>query len=177
MLQEVPIIQSKTQEDGVTTRPIPHTKSYATNRLLEGAPCSACTARIRQGDRRLVCWSCKAQYQFSCMKSNRTQIVGTQTTQRGKCINCSQKPVADSQNNKMVPILDKKSPGEHQHQLRILQWSANGIPTYYHFWKISLKLQMWTWLAFTRRSCSQKTRLLNSDISLLSDVIEQYRGK
>ena len=27
----------------------------------------------------------------------------------------------------MTPVLDKKSPGVHQCQLRILQWNANGI--------------------------------------------------
>ena len=35
MLQEVPIIHPKIQEDGVTTRPIPQKNSEATNRLLE----------------------------------------------------------------------------------------------------------------------------------------------
>ena len=27
----------------------------------------------------------------------------------------------------MAPVLDKKSRGVHQYQLRILQWNANGI--------------------------------------------------
>ena len=61
------------------------------------------------------------------MMSNRTKIVRTQTTQRWQCTHCSQKPVEDSQDSQMVPVLDKKSPGVHQYQLRILQCNANGI--------------------------------------------------
>ena len=40
---------------------------------------------------------------------------------------CSQKLVADSHDNHIAPVLDRKSSGVHQHQLHILQWSANGI--------------------------------------------------
>ena len=127
MLQEVPIIYQKIQEDGVFTRPIIHTKSEATNRLLEGASCLACTTRIRQGAWRLVCWSYKAQYHISCMMSNHTQIVRTQATQRWQSTHCSQKLAADSQDNQMAPVLYKKIPGEYQYQLRILQWDDNGI--------------------------------------------------
>ena len=29
----------------------------------------------------------------------------------------------------MAPVLDKKNPGVHQHQLRIHQWNANGTHT------------------------------------------------
>ena len=121
------IMHPKTQEDGVTTRPIPQKKSEATNRLLEGASCSACTTQIRQGAQRLVCWSCKAQYHLRYMMSNRTQIVRTKTTQRWQCTHCSQKPIADSHDNQMVPVLDMTSPSVHQCNLRILQWNANGI--------------------------------------------------
>ena len=127
MLQEVPIIHPKIQEDGVTTQPIPQKKSEATNRLLDGAPCSACTIGIGQGGRKLVCWSCNAQYHFNCMMLNRTQIVQTQTTQIWQCTHCSQNPVADCQANQMAPLLDKKSPGVHQYQPRILKWNANCI--------------------------------------------------
>ena len=77
------------------------------------------------GAQRLVCWSCNAQYHFNCMMSNRTQIVRTQTTQRWQCTHCSQKLVGDSQDNQMAPVLDKKRPGVHQYQLRILQWNTN----------------------------------------------------
>ena len=59
--------------------------------------------------------------------SNRNQIVRTQRTQRWKCTLCSQKPVADSQDNQMAPVLDMKSPGIRQYKIRILQWNANGI--------------------------------------------------
>ena len=45
----------------------------------------------------------------------------------------------------------------------------------YQFWNISLKLLMWTWFAFKRRICSQRTRLLNSESSVLFDVIDQCR--
>ena len=48
-------------------------------------------------------------------------------TQRWQCTHCSQKPVADSQNNQMAPVLDKKRPGAYQYQHRILQWKTNGI--------------------------------------------------
>ena len=51
MLQEVTIIDLKTQQDGVTKRPIPQKQSEATNRLHEVAPCSFCTTRIRQEPR------------------------------------------------------------------------------------------------------------------------------
>ena len=80
---------------------------------------------------------------------------------------CSQKPVADSEDNQMTPVLNKKSPGVHQHQLCILQWNANGIHRQnYHFWKISLKLLMRMWFASKRRSCSQKIRHMNSETSV-----------
>ena len=114
--QEVQIIHLKTQEDGVNTQQIPQKKYEATNRLLEGAPCSACTTRIRQGAQRLACWSCKAQYHHNCMMSYRTQ-----TTQTWQCSHCSQKPVADSLDNQMTTVLYKKSPGVHQYQHNIFQ--------------------------------------------------------
>ena len=101
-----------------------HRKIQATNRLLEGAPCLTCTTRIRQTGRRLVCWSYMAQYHFNCMMSNRTKIV---RTQRSQCTHCSQKPVADSQDNQMTQLFYKKTPGVHQYLLRILHWNANGI--------------------------------------------------
>ena len=91
--KKLPIIHPNTQEDGVTTQPIPQKKFDATNRLLEGALCPAFTNRNRQAARRLVCWSCKAQYRLNCMMSHRTQIVRTQATQRWQCTHCSQKPV------------------------------------------------------------------------------------
>ena len=101
MLQEAPIIHPKME----LTPDQFHRKKYeATNQLLEGAPCSSCTTRIRQEARRLECWSCKAKYHFNCMMSNCTQIVRTQTTQRWQCAHCSQKPVADSQDNQMAPV-------------------------------------------------------------------------
>ena len=59
------------------------------------------------------------------MMSNHIQIVRTQMTQRWQYTHCSQKPVADSQNNQMAPVLDKKNPGVYQ--VRILQWNDNGI--------------------------------------------------
>ena len=68
-----------------------------------------------------------AQNHLNCMMSNRTQIVRTQTTQRWRCTHCSQKPVADSQDNQMAPVFDKKNPCAHQHQLRIHPWNGNGI--------------------------------------------------
>ena len=46
MLQEMPIIHPKTQQDGVATQSIPQKTSEATSRLLEGAPCSAYTSRM-----------------------------------------------------------------------------------------------------------------------------------
>ena len=52
--------------------------------------------------------------------------VRTQMTQRWQCTHCSQKPVADSEDNQMASVLDKKIPGVHQYQLSILQWNANG---------------------------------------------------
>ena len=106
MSQEMPITHLKTKEDGVTTQPIPQKKSEANSRLLERAPRSIYTTRIRQGARRLVCWSCKAQYHFNCMMYNGTQVVRTQTKQRCQCTHCSQKPVANSQGNQMAPELD-----------------------------------------------------------------------
>ena len=36
---------------------------------------------------------------------------------------------------------------------------------------------MWTKFSFKRRSCSQKTRILNSETSVLSNVIDHHRGK
>ena len=146
MLKEVTITQPKTQEDGVTTQPIPKKKSEATNQQLEGAtsqqlegatsqqlegatnqqlkgatnqqlkgatsqqlegatnqqlkgatnqqlegaPCStACTTQIRPEAERLAYWSCNAKYHFNCMKSNRTQIVRTKTSQVWQCTHCS----------------------------------------------------------------------------------------
>ena len=59
--------------------------------------------------------------------SNCTQIVSTKTTQRWQCTHCSQKSVADSQDNQIAPVLDKKSHGVHQYKLCILQWNANSI--------------------------------------------------
>ena len=44
----------------------------------------------------------------------------------------------------------------------------------YHFLKISLKILMCMWFAIKRRSCSQKTKLLNSEISVLFDMIDQW---
>ena len=72
------------------------------------------------GAQRLVYWSCQAQYKFNCMMSNHTQIVRTQTTQRWQCTHCSQKLVADRQDNQIAPVLDKKSPGAHQYLSCIL---------------------------------------------------------
>ena len=61
------------------------------------------------------------------MLSNRIQIVRTLTTQRWQCTHCSQKPVADSDDDQKAPVLDKKSPGVHQPQFCNLKWNANGI--------------------------------------------------
>ena len=58
-----------------------HRKIRGINQLLEWVPCSSCTTLIRHGARRLVCWSCKAQYHPSRIMSDHTQIVRTQTTQ------------------------------------------------------------------------------------------------
>ena len=110
MLLEVPITQSKTKVDGVIILPFPLKKCDAAIRLLDGAPCSARTSRIRQGARRLACWSCKAQCHFFCVMSSRTQIVRTLATRRWQCTHCSQKPAADSHDNQMAPVLDKKKP-------------------------------------------------------------------
>ena len=57
---------------------------------------SACITRIQRGNRRLSCWSCKAQYHLSCMMSNGTQIVSTQSSQRWQYTHCSLKTVANS---------------------------------------------------------------------------------
>ena len=88
-----------------------------------------------RGGRRLVCWSCMAQYHLNCMLSNLTQIVRFQMTKRRQCTNCSQKLVADSKDNQKAQVLDTKSTGIHQPQLfnsnsnsiQILQWKANNI--------------------------------------------------
>ena len=101
-------------------------KTDATNRLLEGAPCSTCTNRIRQGARRLAFWSCKTHHHLNCLMSNHTQIVRRLTTQRWQCTHYSQKTVADSQDDQMASVLEEKSLGVHQYLLRILQWNANG---------------------------------------------------
>ena len=77
--------------------------------------------------RRLVCWKCKAKYHIYCTMSNRTHIVRTKATPWWQCTSCSQKPVADRQDNQMAQVLDKKSPVVHPYQLRILQCNANGI--------------------------------------------------
>ena len=58
---------------------------------------------------------------------NRTVIVRTQTTQIWQCTDCSQNPVADSQDKQMAPLFDEKSLDVHQYQLRIHQGNANGI--------------------------------------------------
>ena len=101
--------------------------SDATNRLLEGDRCSACTTSIRQEAQRLICWLCKAQYHFNCMLYYHTQIVRTQMIQRWQCTHCSKKPVSDSEDNQEAKVLDKKRPSVHQPQLRIIQWNAKII--------------------------------------------------
>ena len=111
------------------------------------------------------------------MMSNCTQTVRTLTSQRWQCSHCSQKPVADSQDKQMATMLDNKSPNVHKYQHRIFNGMLTASLENYYFWKISLRLQMWTWLASKRRRCIQRTRLMNSKTSQLSDVFDQCRLK
>ena len=99
MLQELPIIHTKTLEDAITTRIIPRKKSDEANRMHKWAPCSGNTARIRLRARRFAFLTCYAQYHIASMMSNMTQIVRIQRKQRWQCDHCSQKPVADSEDN------------------------------------------------------------------------------
>ena len=92
MLQEVPIIYPKTQEDGVTTQPIPQKKFKQPTDYWKGPHAQLAQTGSNRVSRRSVCWSCKAQYHSNCMMSNRTQVVRTQMTQRWRCTHCSQKP-------------------------------------------------------------------------------------
>ena len=123
------------------------------------------------GARRLKFWSCKVQYHINWMMSNRIQMI-----QRWLCNQCHQKPIADDDNNKKAPVLDKKKPGVHEPKLHILQWNANRIhrelPPLEDLWK----LIMWTLCASNRQRCSQRTRLLISKTSVLSDMIDQFKG-
>ena len=125
MLQDVLIIHPNAHEDGVTTRPSPPKQPADCWKELRAL---VAHSGSDTGVRRLACWSCKAQCHIHCMMmSNRTQIVRTQATRRWQCTHCSQKPVAESQDIKMAPVLDNKSPGVHQYQLHILQWNADSI--------------------------------------------------
>ena len=77
----------------------------------------------------------------------------------------------------MAPVIDKKSPGVHQCQLCILQWNTNGIHRELPFLEDIYEATNVDVVCIQEMKLQPKDKTLNSETSVLPDVIDQCRGK
>ena len=82
-------------------------------------------------------------------------------------------PVADSEDNQMAHCYMRAALMHANLNSAFFYGTPSEFKVKNHFWKISLKLLIWSWFASKRH---QKTRLLNSETSVMSDVIDSARG-